>query len=121
MLPDAWVDSLFARMAVRYGSSWSAKWEGLDMAAVRADWAAELAGFAGWPEAISYGLQYIPADRPPTVTQFRELCRGAPARRPVLSAVPQLAMSDELIEHRREEVRAKLKAVREKLTGRSAA
>ncbi len=120
MLPDSWVDSLFARLAVRYGSAWAAKWEGLDMAAVRADWASELAVFAGWPEAIAYGLQHLPIDRPPTVTQFCALCRAAPARSPVLAIVPQVEMSEELREQRRAEVRAKLKAVREKLTGSAA-
>lgn len=117
MLQDSWVDSLFARLAVRYGSAWSAKWEGLDMAAVRADWAEELAGLSNWPEAISYGLAHLPIDRPPNVAQFRDLCRAAPARRPVLSVVPQIEMSEELREQRRAEVRAKLKAVRAKLTG----
>ena len=116
-LPNAWVDSLFARLAVRYGSAWTAKWEGLDMGAVRADWADELAVFQNWHEAISYGLVNLPLDRPPTVGQFRDLCRGAPARRPVLSAVPQVEMSEELREQRRAEVRAKLRAVRDKLTG----
>ena len=115
-LPDAWVKSLFARLAVRYGSAWSAKWEGLDMDAVHADWADELAMFERWPEAISYGIVNLPLDRPPNVGQFRDLCRGAPARGAVLSVVPLVEMSEELREQRRAEVRAKLKAVRDKLT-----
>jgi len=45
-LPEAWVDSLFARLAARYGAAWLRMWDGIPLDAVKADWAAELAGFA---------------------------------------------------------------------------
>lgn len=77
-LPGSWVDALFARLAVRYGTAWAAKWEGLDMAAVRADWAEELGGFGANPEALKRALANLPPDRPPTVAQFRALCIGSP-------------------------------------------
>jgi hypothetical protein len=48
-LPSEWVDRLFSRIAVRYGADWLRMWEGLDMAAVKADWAETLAGLAGPP------------------------------------------------------------------------
>lgn len=117
MLQDSWVDSLFARMAVRYGSAWANKWEGLDMQSVRADWAEELAMFENWPEAIAYGLVNLPLDRPPNVGQFRDLCRGAPARRPKLQAVPAVEMSEELRAERHAAVQEQLRRVRAKLTG----
>lgn len=77
-LPESWVDRLFGRLAVRYGREWMAKWEGLDIGAVKADWAAELSGFQQQPAAIAYGLDHLPIDRPPTVHQFRDVCRRAP-------------------------------------------
>lgn len=75
MLPSSWVDSLFARLAVRYGAEWLAKWKGIDMAAVKTDWATELGGYAANPKAIAHALEHLP-DRPPTVSQFLALCRG---------------------------------------------
>lgn len=73
-LPMPWVERLFAKFLVRYGAAWSRLWEGIPMEAVKADWAEELAGFQRRPEAIAYGLEYLPHDKPPTVQQFRALC-----------------------------------------------
>lgn len=83
-LPDAWVDRIFEKLTLVYGHRFLRQWEGLDMAAVKADWARELGGYAQSPYAISHGLQYLPPDEPPTVLQFRELCRRAPDRAPRL-------------------------------------
>jgi hypothetical protein len=47
------------------------------MAAVRTDWAETLGGFSG--ADIAYAMENLPDDRPPTVGQFRALCRRAPA------------------------------------------
>lgn len=86
-LPDSWVKSLFARLQVRYGDSWTRKWEGLDMAAVEADWSEELGGFANAPDAIKYGLAHLPRDWPPTAGQFAALCLRRPdAEVPALPA-----------------------------------
>ena len=85
-LPSEWVDRLFGRLAVRYGSAWLRQWEGIDMAAVRADWAEELAGLQERPDALRYGLENLPADKPPTVSQFRAACNRAPEK-----FTPQLA------------------------------
>jgi hypothetical protein len=88
-LPAAWVDSLFARLAIRYGSEWLRKWEGLNIEMVKSDWAAELGGFANRPEAITHALRSLPDDRPPTVGQFRALCIGAAApAAPALTYTP---------------------------------
>ena len=110
-LPDAWIDSLFARLAVRYGSAWSAKWEGLDMAAVRADWADELAGYAKRPEAIKHALGHLPPDRPPNVSQFLLLCRNSPEPFPVLLPAPSVTEADKA------RVREMLAKTKQKLTG----
>ena len=77
-LRSDWVDAIFTRLSVRYGSEWVRKWDGVDIAAVKADWASELAGLASNPDAIKHALAHLPADRPPTVTQFRALCIGTP-------------------------------------------
>lgn len=75
-LPDSWVESLFKRLAVRYGAAWLRMWEGVDVAAIKADWADVLGGFQ--PEDIRFALNHLPADRPPNAMQFRDLCRRAP-------------------------------------------
>jgi len=77
-LPDSWVEELFSRLAVRYGTAWTRMWEGIDAGAVRADWANELGGLETNPDAIKHGLANLPPDRPPTVTQFRALCIARP-------------------------------------------
>lgn len=110
-LPGSWIDSLFARLAVRYGSAWAAKWEGLDMAAVRADWAAELAGYVNRPEAIKHALIHLPVDRPPNVAQFVLLCRGVPDA--PLPRLPMPAPTDEA----KAAVRSLLQQARERITG----
>lgn len=85
-LPPAWVERIFARMAVRYGSAWMRLWEGVDIEAVKDDWAFGLGGFGG--DAIHYALGYLPIDRPPTLGQFRETCTRAPEPKRIAIAAP---------------------------------
>lgn len=77
-LPAAWVDSLMARLAVRYGAAFMRQYEGIDVSLVRADWADVLGGFCGRPDAIRYALDHLPPDRPVTALQFRAICNAAP-------------------------------------------
>lgn len=84
-LPPAWVDALFSKLALTYGRDFLSRWEGLDMQEVKNDWARELAGFKGRPEAIKHGLSCLPPSKPPTVLEFAALCRNAP-----VAAVPAL-------------------------------
>jgi len=88
-LPTAWVDRIFEKLTLTYGREFVSRWESAGVAAaeVKADWAHELAGFATWPEAIKYGLENPPADRAPTVLQFRDICRKAPAK--AVKALPE--------------------------------
>lgn len=76
-LPESWVERIFARLSVRYGTDWTSKWTGVDPAAIKADWANELGGFSA--DALSYALGFLPIDRPPTASQFRAICNRAPA------------------------------------------
>lgn len=79
------VDAIFARMLVRYGNTWLAKWEGVPLDAVKADWASELHGISR--DAIVYALGFLPLEFPPTVAQFRVICGRAPERQvPALPA-----------------------------------
>lgn len=86
-LPIPWVDKIFTKLALVYGREFAARWEGMTISDVKTDWGHELAGFANHPEAIAFALQHLPADRPPTVLQFRDLARKAPA--PELPRLPE--------------------------------
>lgn len=71
MLPLRYVKEIHGRLAVRYGSAWRAKWDGVPMEAVEADWSAQLAGMQ--PANISKALASLPAEFPPTAAGFRAL------------------------------------------------
>ena len=75
-IPDSWVKNLFAKLTVTYGQAFMRQYDGLDIEAVRANWALELDGTSAG--SIGYALANLPADRPPTVLQFRDACRRAP-------------------------------------------
>lgn len=84
-LPLPWVDRIFEKLTLVYGQAFLSRWRDLDIDAVKRDWATELAGFEKYPEAIAHGLRTLPSEAPPTVLQFRGLCRKAP-----LPEVPRL-------------------------------
>jgi len=76
-LPDVWVDRIFTKLALVYGRDFLSRWEGLELDDVKADWAHELSGMAVRPERIRYALENLPASKPPTVLDFRNLCMQA--------------------------------------------
>lgn len=77
-LPAAWVDRIFEKLSVAYGHDFLRRWEGMDIALVKADWAHELAGYAAMPYAIRYAMENLPMDKPPTARSFRSLCNAVP-------------------------------------------
>jgi len=79
-LPSAWVDRLFAKLTVTYGQRFLGLYAGLDLTAVKDDWAAELSGYDKNPDALRHALENLPADRPPNVLEFRQLCRNVPVK-----------------------------------------
>lgn len=81
------VDRIFARLLVRYGAAWLRMWDGIEIEAVKADWAEQLSALEDKPHLIAYAVENLPADKPPTVAQFRALCGSAPP--PVYKALPQ--------------------------------
>lgn len=74
-------------MTLTYGQSFLRRWVDIDLDAVKADWAHELSGFERHPTSIAWALQNLPADKAPTVLEFRALARKAPPEvLPVLEA-----------------------------------
>ena len=101
MLPRAeFVDALFDRLSLRYGRAFPLRWKGLDLEAVKADWACELSSYAERPEAIEHALALVDPAEPPTAAQFRNLCDTAPVEAFRLQPEPKQA-------HRAAEVRRK--------------
>ena len=66
-----YVKEIHSRLSVRYGSLWRAKWEGVPMEAIEADWADQLDGMS--PESIRKALESLPHDFPPTAPAFRAI------------------------------------------------
>ncbi len=86
-LPLKWIDRVFEKLTITYGRDFMDRWKGLNTADVKTDWANELAGFEQWGEAIAYALENLPASKPPTVIEFRDIARKAP--KPDRLALPE--------------------------------
>jgi hypothetical protein len=76
-LPKSWVDALFAKLSIRYGSSFLAQWQDADPELIKDDWADVLSGFSDKPWAIKAALDHLPVDKPPNAMHFRMLCNAA--------------------------------------------
>ena len=82
-LPSRWVTEIFKRMQGRYGSQWVSKWAtnekgptgDVGMQNALDTWADELSGFLDKPECIKYALEVWNGAFPPSLPEFRELCR----------------------------------------------
>ena len=70
-MPLRFVKEIHSRLAARYGSAWRAKWDGVPMSAIEADWSDQLDGMQ--PASIKAALANLPDDFPPTCTAFRKL------------------------------------------------
>lgn len=79
-LPMAWVEKLFEKLTMVYGHQFLGRWSGMDLNNVKADWSKELAGFERHGASIAHALKHLPPGDPPTVLQFRDLCRRAPEK-----------------------------------------
>lgn len=93
-LPAAWVEKIFAKLALVYGRDFIGRWEGMNLSDVKTDWGHELSGFAKCPEAIAYALQNLPDGKPPTVIQFRAIANKMP--QPEHLALPAPSASPEI-------------------------
>jgi hypothetical protein len=97
------VEALFERLTLRYGHAFLARWKGLSLEAVKADWARELIRYAERPEAIEHALALVDPAEPPTAAQFRDLCSTAPA--PPFRAGPEPKQAQRAAEVRRKYLR----------------
>ena len=89
ILPNAWVEKIFARLQGIYGRDFTGQFStgmvnGIDagLENAKATWAEELGSFVKWPEAIAYALEHLP-ERVPNCIKFKELCRNAPRPEPM--------------------------------------
>jgi hypothetical protein len=85
-LPEPWVNKIFDKLALTYGAAFLRTYDGLELADVKGNWGHELSVFQQNPASIAYALDNLPPAKPPTVLQFRDLCRMAPAKE-----IPQVA------------------------------
>ena len=83
-MPSAWIDRIFDKLTLTYGQAFLNRWKDLDLNAVKSDWMHELDGMERHPEAIAFALSNL-NDKPPTVIEFRAMCRRAPS--PVVPAL----------------------------------
>lgn len=75
-IPCSWVEALFDRMLLHYGKRFTDQWGGADPGRLTQHWANELAGFT--PAELSKGYAALEGrDWPPTVPEFKRLCRPA--------------------------------------------
>ncbi len=107
MLRADWVERIFDRLSVRYGVAFTRQWEGLDPNAVKADWAEVLSGFTA--DDIAYAIQHLPVDRPPTVGQFRDLCRLSPRSETLRLEAPAPKADPDTVQKLSERMRAVVK------------
>lgn len=80
-LPTDWVEYIFSTLKLRYGRDFDMRWEGLDMAVVKQDWANELDGYDRHPALIEHALKHLP-ERPPTVIEFHRIAKNGPDIQP---------------------------------------
>jgi hypothetical protein len=78
-LPTAWVEKIFHKLTVAYGTEFLNRWKGIPITDVKSDWADCLSGYQQNPKAIAFALENLPDSKPPTAQEFRELCRRTPA------------------------------------------
>lgn len=82
-----WIDRIFTKLSLRYGTQFMRKYEGLEIQDVKAEWADELSGFGERADAVRYAFDHLPADQPPNIMQFKALCNSAPRpEQPMLPA-----------------------------------
>lgn len=73
-IPRNWVESLFERMLMTYGSKFADQWRGVDPAGLKRHWAEKLGELT--PEQMKHGVNRLDTlDWPPTLPQFVKLCK----------------------------------------------
>lgn len=85
-IPHAVIVQIFGQLTLAYGQPFLARWDGVDMGTVHADWRYKLAGLT--PEQIAWGLDHLKAGRPPEAMAFREWCEAMPDPAPAVALPP---------------------------------
>lgn len=98
--PKVWIEALFKRFSVMYGSKWSAMWADVPMADVMDAWQEDLRGING--DQVKRALEHCKSHCPfpPTLPEFLSICRQfrvAPQNVPYLPA-PVSRMPPEIAE-----------------------
>ncbi len=77
VLPDSWIERIFSRMMAYYGTLFSDRWRDSNLHEVKAVWAEELASFSDSPECFRLSLAAMVdgSTFPPTLPEFKALCR----------------------------------------------
>jgi hypothetical protein len=94
-LPKQWVEKLFVRFEAMYGNKTRTMWGSVDADVLTDSWAEGLAGFGGGhlKSALDACLVAF-EDYPPTLPQFRGLCKAAREReRAAVARLPSPARS----------------------------
>jgi uncharacterized protein (DUF2384 family) len=87
---ESLVEMIFTKCGLVYGRDFLSRWEGLNLAEVKADWQRELGRLLNYPEAILYALEHLP-NKAPHVLEFRALCISSkPSEREQLAQLPPL-------------------------------
>lgn len=73
-LPERWIESLFERMHLAYGTRFADQWRGTDPRALQRYWAEKLGTLTA--DELKAGVAKLDSlDWPPTLPQFLKLCR----------------------------------------------
>ena len=86
-LPSAWIARLFSRFQAAYGNRMQTMWKDADPQEVQALWAAELSAFDAVDIRTALAaMGHAYPEYPPTLYEFRNLCRDAARSRSQLTA-----------------------------------
>ena len=75
VLPAMWVERMWERLGFTYGQDWNRRWVGMNVDAVKREWASQLGRLDS--RQIAWALDNLP-DRAPTLPVFRRLAEQAP-------------------------------------------
>lgn len=88
-LPKPWVERIFDRMSVLYGSKFADLWRGVEPEGLKQAWAEELCGFKDQPERIKQALDALRGlEQPPTLPQFINMLRNTHSTAPIALPAP---------------------------------
>lgn len=109
VLPDAWIDKLFERLACLYGRKFADLWGGVDPVAVRKLWAEKLGVYPG--EVIAKALTACDTRPfPPTLPEFLLLCKAENNRPQPFKALPSPPIDRKAAKQRLAEIMKEVKA-----------